>query len=161
MREQFTNSFPKDVSVFLKERSPNDLEELAQLAEQYLNAHGKNLSAKAPVTKQDVKTSSPRTHKDAMRCYVRDRRDHSTVECPSKASTSWNEPFGHGRRAYCFKCGARGHEAHECKTALQRSQTGSWAGGGVAPGGFRPGLNELHARCKCQEEGTKKKPNWG
>ena len=56
VREQFTNSCPKDVSMFLKERSPKDLEELAKLAEQYLNAHGKKLSTKAPVTKQDVKT---------------------------------------------------------------------------------------------------------
>ena len=32
MREQFTNFCPKDVSMFLKERSPKDLEELAKLA---------------------------------------------------------------------------------------------------------------------------------
>ena len=121
MREQFTNSCPKDVSVFLKESSPKDLEELAILAEQYLNAHGKKLSTKTPVRKQDVTTSSPRTHNDAMRCYVCDGRGNRAVECPSKASTLWNEPFGHGRRSYCFKCGAMGHEAHECKTALQRS----------------------------------------
>ena len=94
MREQFTNSFPKDMSVFVKERSSKDLEELAKLAEQYLNIHGKKLSMKAPVTKQDVKTSLPKTHKDAMRCCVCDGRGHRAVECPSKASTSRNEPFG-------------------------------------------------------------------
>ena len=125
MREQFTNSCPKDVLVFLKERSPKDLEELAKLAGQHLNAHGKKLSRKVPVTKQDVKTSLPRTHKDPMRCYVCDGRGRRAVECPSKASTSGNELFGHGRRSYCFKCGAMGHEAHECKSALQRSQPGS------------------------------------
>ena len=102
MREQFTNSSPQNVSVFLKERSSKDLEELVKLAEQYLNAHGKKLSTKAPVTKQDVKTSLPRTRKDAMRCYVCDGRGHRAVKCPSKASTSRNEPFGHGRRTYCF-----------------------------------------------------------
>ena len=134
MREQFTNSCPKDVSVFLKERSPKDLEELAKLAEQYLNAHGRKLSTKAPVTKQDVKTSLPRTHKDAMRCYVCDGRDHRAAECPSKASTSRYEPFGHGCRSHCFKCGAMGYEAHECKTALQRFQPGSRAKG-RGPGG--------------------------
>ena len=105
MREQFTNSCPEDVSVFLKERSPKDLEEFAKLAEQYLNAHGKKLSTKAPVTKQDVKTSLPRTHEDAMRCFVCDGRGHRAVECPSKTSTARNEPFGHGRRSHCFKCG--------------------------------------------------------
>ena len=156
--EQFTNSCPKDVSEFLKESSPKDLEELAKLAEQYLNAHGKKLSTKAPVTKQDVKTSLPRTHKNAMRCYVCNGRCHRAVECPSKASTSRNEPLGYGSRSYCFKCGAMGHEAHECKIALQRSQPGSRAGGrgGVVPGGIRLKLNELHARCKCHREVTKK-----
>ena len=139
MEEQFTNSSSKDVSVFLKERSPKDLEELAKLVEQYLNAHGKKLSTKGPVTKQDVKTSIPRNHEDAMRCYVCDGRDHRAEECPSKASTSGNEPFGYGRRPYCFGCGAMGHEAHECKTALQRSQRESrarraWSrGGGKRP----------------------------
>ena len=62
VREQFTNSCPKDVSVFLKERSPKDLEELVELAEHHLNTHGNKLSTKAPVTKQDVKTTSPRTY---------------------------------------------------------------------------------------------------
>ena len=66
VREQFTNSRPKNVSVFLKKMSPKDLEELAKLAEQYLNAHGKKLTTKMPVTRQDVKTSSPGTHKDAL-----------------------------------------------------------------------------------------------
>ena len=96
--------------------------------------HRKKLSTKARVTKQDVKTSLLRTHKDAMKYYVCGGRGHRPVECPSKASTSRNEPFGHGPRFYCFKCGAMIHEAHECKTALQRSQPGSRAGG-RGPGG--------------------------
>ena len=111
VRQQFTNSCLKDVSVFLKEGSPKDLEKLAKLAELYLNAHGMKLSTKAPVTKQDVKTSLPRTHKDATRCYVCDGRGHRAMECQSKASTSRNDPFGHDRRSYCFKCGAMGHKA--------------------------------------------------
>ena len=44
VREQFTDSCPRDVSVFLKERNPRNLEELAQMAEQYLDAHNKKLS---------------------------------------------------------------------------------------------------------------------
>ena len=80
------------------------------------------------------------------------------MECPSKASTSRNEPFGHGRRSYYFECGAMGHKAHECKTALQRSQPGSRSVR-RGPGGNQPKLNELHARCKCHREMTKKKPH--
>ena len=32
VREQFTNSCRRDVSIFLKERKPRNLEELAQMA---------------------------------------------------------------------------------------------------------------------------------
>ena len=55
--------------------------------------------------------------------------DHRVVECPSKASTSRNEPFGRSRRSHCFKYGAMGYEAYDCKTALQRPQSGFRAGG--------------------------------
>ena len=44
------------MAVFLKKRSPKYLKELATLAEQYLNAHGKKLLTKVPVAKQYVKT---------------------------------------------------------------------------------------------------------
>ena len=74
------------MSLFLKKWSLKGLEELAKLAEQYLNTHGKKLSTKAPVTKQDVKTRLPRTHKDARRCYVCDGRGHKAVDCLSKGS---------------------------------------------------------------------------
>ena len=90
-----------------------------------------------------------------------DGRGHRAVQCPSKASTSSrNEPFGLGRRSYCFKCEPMGHEARECKTALQRSQPGFRAGG-VVPGEIQTRLNKLHTRCKCHGEVTKKKPDWG
>ena len=61
-------------------------------------------------------------------------KGHRAVECPRKASTTRNEPFSHGRRCYCCKCWTMRHEAHDCKTALQRSQPGSRAGG-RGPGG--------------------------
>ena len=34
------------------------------------------------------------------------------MQCPSKASTLRNEPFGSGRRCYCNKGGAMEHEAY-------------------------------------------------
>ena len=114
--------------MFLKERSVKDLEELATLAEQYLNAHGKKLFTKAPVAKKNVQTVFSGTQKDAIRCYVCDGRDHRAVECLSKALTSRNKPVGRGRRSYCFECGAMRHEAHDCKTTLQRPQPGFRAG---------------------------------
>ena len=46
VREHFANSCPKNVSVFLKERISKELEELAKLAEQHLNAHGRSFPRK-------------------------------------------------------------------------------------------------------------------
>ena len=72
------------------------------MVEQYLNAQGTQLSTK--VAKQDVRAVFLGTPKYAMRCFVCDGKNHRVVECPSKASTSQNEPFGCGCQSCCFKC---------------------------------------------------------
>ena len=59
---------------FEGEKSRKDLKELVTLAKQCLNAHGKKLSTKAPVAKQDLKTALSGTQKDAMRYNVCDFR---------------------------------------------------------------------------------------
>ena len=46
VHEQFTNSCPKDLAVYLMERKYEDLEELASAAEQYLVAHNKKFSSR-------------------------------------------------------------------------------------------------------------------
>ena len=162
VREQFTNSCPKDVSVFLKERGPKDLEELAKLAEQYLNAHGKKLSTKVPVTKQDVKTSLPRTHKDATRCYVCDGRDHRAVECPAQAK---HQRHGMSRLVMTAGLIALNVGQWDMKLMSEKQHNSAFnldpERGGVVPGGIRPKLNELHARCKCHGEVTTKEAELG
>ena len=45
VREQFTNACPKELSVYLNERSPKTLDEQVTWAEQYLMAHNKKLSS--------------------------------------------------------------------------------------------------------------------
>ena len=37
IKEQVIDACPKDLGVYLKQRPPNDLEELAKLANQYLS----------------------------------------------------------------------------------------------------------------------------
>ena len=50
-RELLTNSCPRDESVILKKRILRNLEELAQMADQYLDTHSKKLRAKSTVAK--------------------------------------------------------------------------------------------------------------
>ena len=45
VREQFTKACPKELSVYLNERSPKTLDELVTWAEQYLMVHNKKLSS--------------------------------------------------------------------------------------------------------------------
>ena len=118
VREQFTNSCPRDVSIFFKERKPRNLEELAQMAEHYLDAHNKKLSSKTTVARQDVrgnKLAGFRSQRDVMRCFACDGRDHKAVDCPSRSSTSRNELNSCFRRSYCYKCGSYGHNIKDAE----------------------------------------------
>ena len=54
VQEQFTNACPKELSVYLNERSPKTLDELVTWAEQYLMAHNKELSS-SQSRREDVK----------------------------------------------------------------------------------------------------------
>ena len=44
VREQFINSCPEDLSIHLRERAPENLEDVAKIAEQFHIAHGRQLS---------------------------------------------------------------------------------------------------------------------
>ena len=57
VREQFTNACPKELSVYLNERSPKTLDELVTWAEQHLKAHNKKLSS-SQSRREDVKNGS-------------------------------------------------------------------------------------------------------
>ena len=43
VKEQFINSCPKELAVHLRERAPENLDQIAKIADQYLEAHGKHL----------------------------------------------------------------------------------------------------------------------
>ena len=73
IRKQFTNACPKELSVYLNERSPKTFDDLVTWTEQYLMAHNKKLSS-SHSRRKDVKNGSRgETRKDpAARCSVSD-----------------------------------------------------------------------------------------
>ena len=78
-REQFTNRYPKDVSIFLKERKPRNLEELAQMAEQYLDVQNKKLSSKTTAERQGVrdnKLAGSGSQRKVLKYFACDGRSH-------------------------------------------------------------------------------------
>ena len=151
VREQFTNSRPRDVSIFLKERKPRNLEELAQIAEQYLDAHNKKqLSSKTTVAKQDVrdnKLAGSGSQRDVLRCFACNGRVHRTVDCPNRASTSRNELNSCFCWSYCYKCGSTGHDTKNCRNSLPRTQP-SQRSGGRSTGG--PSTQNWQIACAMQ-----------
>ena len=125
VREQFTMSCPRDVSIFLKERKPRNLEKLAKVAEQYLDAHNKKLSSKATVARQDArdgKLAGSGSQRDVMRCFECDGKSHRAVDCSNRASTYRNELNCRFRRSYCYRCGSSGHDTKDCRSSLPRTQ---------------------------------------
>ena len=88
VREQFTNSCQRDLSIFLKERKPRNLEKLAQMTEQYLDTHNKKPSSKAAAARQVVrnnKLAESGTQRNVLRCFVCDGRSNRAVDFPNRA----------------------------------------------------------------------------
>ena len=151
VQEQFTNSCPRDVSIFLKERKLKNLEELAQMAEQYLDAHNKKLSSKTMVARQDVRDNKlvrSGSQKDVLRCFACDGRGHRAVDCPNRAWTSRNELNSRFRRSYCYKCGSSGHDTKDCQN-LSHAPSQLNDQEDEVPVALRLKIFKSLARCKC------------
>ena len=97
VKGQFIHSCPEDLSLYLREKSPGTLEELAKVAEQFVIAHEGQLSALMSPVKG--KQSSQR------------------------GNGVGNKENKGGKRIQCFNCKAYGHKAIDCrKTSKQGSK---------------------------------------
>ena len=89
VREQFTNACPKELSVYLNERSPKTLDELATWADQYLMAHNKKLSSKNAIGRGenlnvDKSERSPERPGKLLNCYRCGGEGQRAMNCMSK-----------------------------------------------------------------------------
>ena len=120
VREQFTNTCPKELSVYLNERSPKTLDELVTWAEQYLMAHDKKLSS-SQSRQEDVKNGSrggnlerPRS---AVQCFRCGGEGHRATERVSRMPDGRCRDGERYERTFsCQKCGGYGHEARDCRS---------------------------------------------
>jgi len=99
VREQYLESCPVQLAIFLRERKPKNLSELASLAEQYLDAHATNNEwPRKPMLRGHLSPTSERK-------FGSSGRSEGVVK-PEV-----------GRE--CFNCGKTGHLARDCE-AVQK-----------------------------------------
>ncbi|XP_069139203.1 LOW QUALITY PROTEIN: uncharacterized protein [Argopecten irradians] len=93
VRDQFLHCCGKDLALFLKERVPKTMEEMARFADQFAEARGTKTNVMMArsvkyVDKQHSSTSDPKTT---------DKKENNTTKKP-----------------VCFKCLQPGHKSFEC-----------------------------------------------
>ena len=134
VKEQFIGSCPKELAIHLRERAPETLVQIAKIADQYLEAHGKHLfspaSRKPVVPPQKEETKSQQNDSTTVVCFKCNARGHRAVNCPSLIKK-------------CFMCGKQGHEARNCRSGNQRS-------GGQNRSGLPVQRGQVSAGCLVQ-----------
>ena len=112
VKEQFIDSCPKELAIRLRERAPETLVQIAKIADQYLEAHGKHLfspaSRKPVVPPQKEEARNQQNDLTTVVCFKCNARGHKAVNCPALVKK-------------CFMCGKQGHEARNCRSDKQRS----------------------------------------
>jgi hypothetical protein len=117
VREQMLNSVGKELNIFLKERKPKTAQEMARLAEQFIEARGTNSDRSSKPFQSQLGRNHDRD-KGANR--VEGRKEES------KEGNQRNPPrFMPVSQRRCYNCGELGHIAPRCTKAKANSKIAS------------------------------------
>ncbi|XP_040065165.2 uncharacterized protein LOC115318365 [Ixodes scapularis] len=121
--EQFLSCCHPKLAIFLKERNVNAAQEMAELADQYLEAQGKcNLGAMkdggCTTVRPDGENSKGTgqtggTRRPSPRCFLCSKVGHKATDC--RSGYRQNQA---GVR--CWECGKMGHKAGQCANHSQK-----------------------------------------
>jgi len=132
VREQYLESCPVQLAMFLRERKPNDLSELASLAEQYLDAHASNEEwPRKPMFRGHMSPTSERKFGSSGRseriikpevgreCFNCGKTGHLAKDCRIAPTCVTCGKVGHTSRnceltPICFNCGKVGYSTGSC-----------------------------------------------
>ena len=117
VKEQFLDSSPADLSIYLRERRLADLEEVARSAELFLTARKRQLSdrARQGATHEQNKTPIFKEEEELI-CHICIKPGYTTMNCRNKATK------GRG----CYHCGELTQIRTNClKLRMNNSQVTS------------------------------------
>ena len=151
VREQFTSSCSKDLSIWLKQSNPKTLDELSRLADQYLAARNQKLSSKEVVKRESARAGVKDNYSEfppasTLKCFLCNRVGHRAIDCRVKLKGGRNEHNRPARHAVtCYQCGEIGHENRYCRNA-PRPQAAPRNGGNTP----RPSSQPYRVGCTAQ-----------
>ncbi|XP_071949807.1 uncharacterized protein [Antedon mediterranea] len=126
LREQFTDGCGRELALFLRERQPKTIGEMADIAEQYLEARGgmfgNIIAAKRlpttthrQVTQEPVPIiNNPQVRSNPITCFLCHRVGHLARNC--RATTAFKPNTG----LTCFRCHRKGHLAKNCRQDVDK-----------------------------------------
>ena len=121
VREQFTSSCSKDLSIWLKQSNPKTLDELSRLADQYLAAPNQKLLSKEVIKRDGARAGVKDNHSrflpaSTLKCFLCNRVGHRAIDCrvkPEGERNEYNRPAKHA--VTCYQCSEVGDEKRFCQ----------------------------------------------
>lgn len=119
IKERFLHGCGPNLSLYLKERKSESLEDMLELADQFLEAQG---GANLGKTKKDGPDVAERQetakrgtgHPPIPRCYLCNRGNHPPQLCRYKPAAN--------AAIVCYTCGGKGHRSYNCREGSNRLQ---------------------------------------
>ena len=119
LREQFINAAHRELALFLKERKPDNINLMAELADQFLEAHGSQ-------TMFSKKPYDP--------CKKPGYLDKQAPKQKPESDAGKSMTGKTGNRKFCYFCNRKGHITDDCwdMLKLKRAQGGKQAAGFIS-----------------------------
>ena len=104
-RDRFLNSIPRHMSMYIREREPKDISDVAELADHYLRAHHTWVGPTQPPRGKTPTTTKP---------PFTPRTGNSGKPPQRGATNAGSNRFNNKPKGECYICSRPGHHARDC-----------------------------------------------